>query len=124
MAALTLTFACCGKMAPPTAPLRLSERTSELTAIQRGSTVILSWPAPALGKNESSRFYIAKAYIYRLTETRDQEPVLDPDDFEHDAIEIGFLVRTDLETQRESLGHFEFADTLNLTASKNLATTR
>jgi fibronectin type III domain protein len=124
MAALTLTFASCGKMAPPTAPIRLSERTSELTAIQRGSTVILSWPAPALGQKESSRFYIERADIYRLKETRDQEPVLDPDDFEQSAILVGYLDRAQLESLKQSLGHLEYPDTINLGASKNLANTR
>ena len=73
------------------APTRLSERTGELTAVQRGATILLSWPPPALVQDESNRSYISRVDIYRLTEQREQEPVLDPDDFEETAEVIGFL---------------------------------
>lgn len=114
----------CGKVGAPVPPSRLSERTSDLTAIQRGSAVLLSWPAPTLVKDPSSRFYIARVDIYRLAERRDQEPVLDPDDFEATAELIGFLDRTTIETQVGSFGLLQFADAVKLSQSKQLANTR
>jgi hypothetical protein len=122
-AILTL-FISCGKVGPPVPPSRLSERTSDLTAIQRGSTVLLSWPSPSLVKDEESRFYISRVDIFRLTERRDQEPVLDPDDFEATAELIGFLDRAMIETQVNTFGHLQFPDAIKLTQSKQLANTR
>lgn len=119
-----LILSGCGKIGPPVAPSRLSERTSDLAAIQRGSAILLSWPAPSLVKDEQSRFYISRVDIFRLTERRDQEPVLDPDDFEATAELIGFLDRNMIETQVNTLGHMQFADVVKLTQSKQLANTR
>lgn len=121
---LALIFSACGKVGPPVPPSRLSERTSDLTAIQRGSTILLSWPSPSLVKNEESRFYILRVDIFRLTERRDQEPVLDPDDFEATAEIIGFLDRATIETQVNTFGHLQFADAVRLAQSKQLANTR
>ena len=123
---LTSVIICtsCGKVGAPVAPSRLTERTSELTAIQRGATILLSWPSPALVQDESSRFYITRVDLFRLTERRDQEPVLDPDDFEATAQVIGFLDRAAIEAQVKILGHLEFTDAVNLSQSKQLANTR
>jgi hypothetical protein len=114
----------CGKVGAPVPPSRLSERTSDLTAIQRGSTVLLTWPAPTLVSDSSSRFYVARVDIFRLSERRDQEPVLDPDDYEATAELIGFLDRAMIESQVTSLGHLLFTDAVKLTQSKQLANTR
>jgi hypothetical protein len=121
---LVLLYSGCGKVGPPVPPSRLSERTSDLAAIQRGSTILLSWPAPALVKDESSRFYVSRVDIYRLTERRDQEPVLDSDDFEATAELIGFMDRPMIEAQVNTLGHLEYTDALRLLQSKQLANTR
>jgi hypothetical protein len=56
--------------------------------------------------------------IYRLTERRDQEPVLDPDDFEETAQVIGFLERAAIEDQSKSPGLLHFTDAVNLTNLK------
>ena len=121
---LALICSACGKVGAPVPPSRLSERTSDLTAIQRGSTILLSWPSPSLVKDESSRFYISRVDIFRLTERRDQEPVLDPDDFEATAELVGFLDRAMIETQANTFGHLLYADSVKLTQSKQLANTR
>jgi len=121
---LALIFSACGKVGPPVPPSRLTERTSDLTAIQRGSTIMLSWPSPSLVKDEQSRFYVSRVDIFRLTERRDQEPVLDPDDFEATAELIGFIDRAMIEQQVNALGHVQFTDPVRLTQSKQLANTR
>lgn len=114
----------CGKVGAPVPPSRLSERTSDLVAIQRGSAILLSWPAPALVNDQSSRFYIARVDIYRLTERRDQEPVLDSTDFEATAELIGFLDRAMIETQVNTFGRLQYTDAVKLSQSKQLANTR
>jgi hypothetical protein len=126
LSVLTPVIVCagCGKVGAPVAPSRLTERTSEVTAIQRGANILLSWPSPALVREDSSRFYISRVDVFRLTERRDQEPVLDPDDFEATAQIIGFLDRAAIEAQVKILGHLQFTDTINLSQSKQLANTR
>ncbi|MBI3654159.1 MAG: fibronectin type III domain-containing protein [Acidobacteria bacterium] len=112
--ALCLLFSACGKVSAPIPPARLTERTSELSALQRGSKILLSWPAPALTKDDKSSSYVARVDIYRLVELRHQEPVLDVEDYENEAQIIGFLDRATIETQLTSLGHLEFSDAVNL----------
>jgi len=114
----------CGKIGAPVAPSRLSERTAELTAIQRGESILLSWPVPALVKDPSSRSYISRVDIYRLKELRTQEPVLDPDDYEDSAQPIGVMDRATIEEQAREPGVLHFTDALNLTALKQQANTR
>ena len=121
---MVLIQAGCGRVGAPVAPTRLSERTAELTAIQRGATIFLSWPPPALVQDESSRFYISRVDIYRLAERRDQEPVLDLDDFEATAQVIGFLDRSAIEAQAREPGILQFHDAVNLTTLKQQANTR
>jgi len=115
---IALSSVACGKVGAPVAPSRLSERTAGLKAVQRGASILLSWPPPVLVADESSRLYISRVDIYRLTERRDQEPVLDPDDFEETAQVIGFLERAAIEDQSKSPGLLHFTDAVNLTNLK------
>ena len=119
-----LILSACGKVGAPVPPARITARTSDLSAIQRGGKIVLSWPAPPLGAQESSRSYIARADVYRLDEQRDQEPVLDPDDYEDLAQVIGYLDRATIEAQIKQLGHLEFDDAVNLSDAKALANRR
>jgi hypothetical protein len=121
---LALISPACGKVGPPIPPARLTERTSDLSAIQRGSNILLQWPAPAVGQKESSRSYVARANIYRLDEQRDEEPVLDADDYEAEAQVIGYLDRATIEAQIKSLGRLEFTDKINVSDAGRLANTR
>lgn len=121
---LTLLGASCGKVGAPVPPARLSERTSNLTAIQRGSTIQLSWPAPALVQDATNRFYISRVDIYRVTERRDEEPIVDPDDYETSAKVVGFLDRAAIETQVETTGHLQFPDPVNLASLGDLTSMR
>ena len=121
---VSLVSGACGKVGAPVAPVRLTERTNELSAIQRGSNVLLQWPAPSLGQKESSRSYIARANVYRFDEARDEEPVLDSDDYEAGAQLIGYLDRAKIEAQLKSLGHLEFTDAINLSNAGDLANRR
>jgi len=121
---IVLIGAACGKVGAPVAPSRLSERTADLTAIQRGPSILLWWPPPALVQDESSRSYISRVDIYRLTERPDQEPVLDPDDFEETAQVIGVMDRATIEAQAKAPGHLYFTDAVNLTNLRQQANVR
>jgi hypothetical protein len=85
--------------------------------------VLLSWPAPALTNQESSVSYIDRVNIYRLVERRDEEPVLESDDYEQSAELIGFLDRDTIESLADK-GALQFSDALNLGQAADLSNLR
>ena len=111
---ISLAALSCGKVGAPAPPSRITQRTRDLKAVQRGSAVVLSWPSPTLVAKETSRDYISGVDIYRLRETRAQEPLLDPDDYEAAADRIGYMDRATIEAQIKSLGDLQYADSINL----------
>lgn len=117
-------LAACGKVGAPAPPARITERATDLSAIQRGSKIVLSWPSPSLSAKESAASYIEIAEVYRLREQRDEDPVLDPDDYEELAQVVGFLDRATIEAQVKNLGHLEYIDSVNLGDPRALANTR
>ena len=92
--------------------------------MQRGSTVVLSWPSPTLVQKESSRDYISLVEVYRLRETKDQEPLLDPDDYEAAADRIWQMDRATIEAQVKILGNLQHADPINLKGAGDESTLR
>jgi hypothetical protein len=92
--------------------------------VQRGSTVVLSWPSPALGSQESSRDYLARVEIYRLIEDRDDEPVLDIDDYQETAEVIGYIERATMEALAKSLGHMQYTDSVDIGGGRGVANVR
>lgn len=121
---LSLAGLSCGKVGAPIPPARLSERTSQLTAVQRGAKILLTWPVPPLVKESSSTSYIERVDIYRLTEERDREPVLDPEDYEESSEIIGFLDRAAIEALAKNFGRLQYEDAVDLGAGAQLANTR
>ena len=83
---------------------------------------MLSWPSPALGSQESSRDYIARAEIYRLIEARDDEPVLDIDDYEETAEVIGYIDRVTMEGLAKSLGGMQYTDSIDIAGARERRT--
>jgi hypothetical protein len=64
-----LTLPACGKRRPPLPPAEsIPQRTELLSGIQRGSQVILSWPAPLRNASDSSVQSIRRIDVYRLAE--------------------------------------------------------
>ena len=109
-----LFLSACGKVGAPISPSRLMERASDLTAIQRGSVILLTWSPPTLGNKESSSSYISQVNIYRLVEKPNQEPVLDEEDYEAEAQIIGTIDRATIEAQIKTIGNLQFSDAINL----------
>lgn len=99
----------CGRVGAPIPPSRFAERAATLEAVQRGASVILSWPAP-----QPSKPRIDRAEIYRLVERRGDPPTLDPQEFEDLAEMIGFLDRAALEAQAATSASIEFSDPIDL----------
>ena len=118
------TTCSCGKVGAPVPPSRITQRTTDLKAVQRGSTVVLSWPSPTLVGAQSSRDYIAHVYVYRLRETRDQEPLLDPDDFEAAADQVGDLDRATVEDWVKTVGALQYTDSIDLKSARDVSNLR
>ncbi|HKV38499.1 MAG TPA: fibronectin type III domain-containing protein [Blastocatellia bacterium] len=95
-----------------------------MTAFQRGSTVILSWPPPTQHKKNSATFDVDRVDIYRLIEERSQEPVLDPDDYQSVASVIGFLDRDTIQDQIKTFGRLGFTDRVDLSRAADAAKIR
>ena len=111
---ISLISLSCGKVGAPAPPSRITQRTRDLKAVQRGSAVVLSWPAPTLVSKETSRDYISQVYVYRLRETKDQEPLLDPDDYEAAADVIEELDRATIEALIKTQGGLQYTNHINL----------
>jgi hypothetical protein len=129
LAALTLVplllalLASCGKVGPPVPPHRIAERTADLLAVQRGATIVLSWPGPPLNQKESNN-RVDQVWVYRLVERRDQEPVLDREDYRLAAHIVGTMSRSDIESQLKGDGFLHYTDNLDLAGGKDVANVR
>jgi fibronectin type 3 domain-containing protein len=121
---ICITSCSCGKVGAPVPPSRITQRTRDLKAVQRGSAVFLSWPSPTLVGAESSRDYIASVEIYRLRETKDQEPLLDPDDYEAAADRVGDLDRQTIEVLVKSFGGLQYADSIDFKSARDTSNLR
>jgi len=86
--------------------------------------VVLSWPAPNLGRREANKSYISRVDVYRVRELRSQEPILDEDDFATFSQYVGYLDRATIETQQKTLGHIEYHDPLNISGAAGLSNIR
>jgi hypothetical protein len=113
LATSLVLLAGCGKPGAPIPPARLTERATDLTAIQRGAKILLTWSLPPLNNKEGDSSFISRVDIYRLREQRAEEPVLDSLDFETDAEIIGVLDRATIEAQAQTFGNLQFADSVN-----------
>ena len=121
---ICLTTCSCGKVGAPVPPSRITQRTTDLKAVQRGSAVVLSWPSPTLVGAQSSRDYIARVEVYRLRETRDQEPLLDPDDFEAAADYLVDLDRATIEAQVSTVAALHYTDSIDLKSARDTSNMR
>lgn len=88
---LCLLFApACGKRRPPQPPVeRVPQRTELLSGIQRGSQVILNWPAPLRNASDDSVQSIRRIDVYRLAEAADDPLSLTEEEFSSRATLIG-----------------------------------
>jgi hypothetical protein len=78
--------------------------------------VVLTWPGPAQGKQEPADKSVYGAWVYRLVERRDQEPVLDRQDYRNAASQIYYLNRLQIQAQLSKEGFLHWSDPLDFTA--------
>lgn len=65
----------CAKVGEPRPPLILiPEHTTQLTGLQRGEQVVLTWPPPARNTNGTPVSTLQRIDVYRLVEARTYQP--------------------------------------------------
>ncbi len=76
-----LTGFGCGKRKPPLPPIEKVSQRIEISGIQRGSTVALSWTLPDKNASDKSLLNIKRADIYRLAEDLSAPTTVSEEDF-------------------------------------------
>ncbi len=102
----------CGKRKPPLPPVEKIQQTPELSGIQRGKTVILTWLLPdqnVAGGNSSN---ISRTDIYRLAEAKNSPLTLAAEEFASRSTLIATLPVSRTEF---SQGKMSFVDELEFT---------
>jgi fibronectin type 3 domain-containing protein len=107
-----LSSFACGKRRPPLPPVeRIPQRTELLSGAQRGSQVILSWPAPARNAPDQSVQSIRRIDIYRLAEKPGAPLPLTEEEFAARSTLIGSVPAEQILKAAETLS---YTDTLEL----------
>ena len=112
--ALLFAFATvgCGKRRPPLPPVeRVQQRTELLSGVQRGSRVILSWPAPLRNAPDESVQSIRRIDVYRLAEKPTAPLPLTEEEFAARSTLIGSVTYDQIKNATDTL---TYTDTLEL----------
>jgi hypothetical protein len=111
LTALVFNIAC-GKRRPPLPPAeRIPQRTELLSGAQRGTQVILSWPAPQRNASDESVQSIRRIDIYRLAESPSAILPLTEDEFSARSTLIGSINYETISAAGDTL---VYIDTLEL----------
>ena len=86
LACLTLAFLIggicgCGKRKPPLPPMERVVQRVDISALQRGDRVVLSWKMPARNAPTESILNISRADVYRLAEPLNSPLALSEEEF-------------------------------------------
>ncbi len=105
--------AACGKRRPPLPPVeRVPQRTELLSGVQRGTQVILSWPAPLRNAPDGNVQSIRRIDVYRLAEPSAAPLPLTEEEFGVRATLIGSVSYAQIE--QSTTGTLSYVDTLEL----------
>ena len=108
-----LLFSACGKRRPPQPPVeRVPQRTELLSGVQRGSQVILSWPAPRRNASDESVQSIRRVDVYRLAEEIDDPVALTEEEFSARSTLVGSVTFEQMQAAGDTL---TYTDALTLT---------
>lgn len=107
-----LLLAACGKRRPPQPPVeRVPQRTEDLTGIQRGNQITLTWPAPRRNAPDSSVQSIRRVDVYRLAEEVTAPLPLTEEEFAARSTLIGSVEYDAIRNTQDTLN---YTDTLEL----------
>ncbi len=71
----------CGKRKPPLPPVEKIQQRGEISGLQRGKTVILTWTLPAKNPADGKTSGIVRADVYRLAEAVNSPLTLSAEEF-------------------------------------------
>jgi hypothetical protein len=84
-----LTAFNCGKRKPPLPPTEKVAQRVEITGIQRGDKVMISWTMPAKNTSDKNVLNIKRADIYRIVEPQNAPLTLSEEEFASSSTLIG-----------------------------------
>lgn len=102
----------CGKRRPPQPPIEnVPQRTELLSGVQRGNSILLSWPAPRRNASDENVQSIRRADVYRLAEGVDDPLPLTEEEFSSRATLIGSVPFEQISKAQDTI---EYTDELSL----------
>ncbi|HEY0427838.1 MAG TPA: fibronectin type III domain-containing protein [Pyrinomonadaceae bacterium] len=97
----------CGKRKPPLPPVeRVSQRT-EVSGVQRGNKIILSWTMPARNASDKSVLNISRVDIYRLSEPQSASLTLSEEEFASSSTLIATIPVSETDFGRKNLSYID-----------------
>ncbi len=113
---MTLLIACvavgCGRRRPPLPPIeRVQQRTENLSGMQRGNQIILSWPAPFRNAPDQSVQSIRRIDVYRLAEKPTAPLTLTEEEFSARSTLVGSVTYEQIKNATDTL---TYTDALEL----------
>ena len=104
-----LLIISCGKRKPPLPPIEKVSQRIEISGVQRGNTVALSWTLPDKNASDSSLQKIKRADVYRLAEPLSAPNILSEEEFASRSTLISSVPITDADFAGKQ---FTYNDTL------------
>jgi predicted phage tail protein len=102
----------CGKRKPPLPPVEKTTQRADISGVQRGNIITLSWNLPAQNTPSGNTLNISRADVYRLAESLTAPLTLSEEEFASRSTLISTLPVSARDFQR---GQITFADTLQFT---------
>ena len=97
----------CGKRKPPLPPIERVVQRGEISGLQRGNKVILTWTMPARNASDTNVLNIARVDIYRLSEPRTSALTLSQEEFAANSTLIATLPVTEADFGRKNLSYVD-----------------
>ena len=110
---LLLTTFNCGKRKPPLPPTEKVAQRVEITGIQRGNKVLISWTMPAKNTSDKNVLNIKRADIYRIVEPQNAPLTLSEEEFASSSTLIGVQPITEADFGKKRFTYtdeLEFSD--------------
>ena len=95
----------CGKRKPPLPPLERVTQRAQVSGIQRGNKVILSWTMPARNVSDKSVLNVSRVDIYRLSEPQDAALTLSEEEFASNSNLIATVAVSDSDFSKKTLSY-------------------
>jgi len=100
----------CGKRQPPQPPVTSVNQRGEISAVQQGDIIALTWTLPSQNASAASILNISRADVYRLTEPSDAPLALSEEEFATRSVLISTVKISEADFRRQKV---TFTDRLN-----------